>query len=382
VYFRDPEGRRVPLQEAPLLDELYRGLRRLYPPDDVLIIPHAHNPGDWRKNDADMERVVEITSEHGTFEWYGGRFLANGFRVGFVGSSDNQPGLAAVIAPENTPASLFEALRARSCYATTGERMLLDATLCGRSMGRLVALPQRVRIGCKVAGTAPIDAVDVVKNGDVVYSRSYLAYGPEDPTRLQIRFESSSEVLSGYHSPRGARPWRGTIRVEGARLRGFSLPDLANPVSRDLEVGRVPDTPDTLSFDISTRGRSKGIVLELEGASPATRVVVRLEWATEQMSRVDPERRAERLPETEIFLNLGELVEGTVTRRFEVVRHADELTARLLPDDAALDKEFEYTDLETPSAGDYYYLRVRQEDGGMAWSSPWWIVGSDTEEAS
>jgi hypothetical protein len=34
---------------------------------------------------------------------------------------------------------------------------------------------------------------------------------------------------------------------------------------------------------------------------------------------------------------------------------------------------FTYTDLEKPKAGDSYYVRVRQVDGSMAWSSPWWI---------
>ena len=35
---------------------------------------------------------------------------------------------------------------------------------------------------------------------------------------------------------------------------------------------------------------------------------------------------------------------------------------------------FEYRDLEPPAGESYYYLRVVQEDGNMAWSSPVWIV--------
>ena len=35
--------------------------------------------------------------------------------------------------------------------------------------------------------------------------------------------------------------------------------------------------------------------------------------------------------------------------------------------------DFEYTDLEDPKPGDYYYIRVTQLDGGRAWSSPFWI---------
>ncbi|MEZ5392868.1 MAG: DUF3604 domain-containing protein [Bryobacterales bacterium] len=90
VFFRDmPAGRRrVANQQAPLLSELYAGLRKDNKTEDVLIIPHAHQPGDWDMSDPDMERLVEIQSGQGTFDWFGNRYLRNGFRVGFVGASD------------------------------------------------------------------------------------------------------------------------------------------------------------------------------------------------------------------------------------------------------------------------------------------------------
>ena len=40
-----------------------------------------------------------------------------------------------------------------------------------------------------------------------------------------------------------------------------------------------------------------------------------------------------------------------------------------------MDVEFEYTDTESAEEGDYYYVRVTQLDGGMAWSSPIWVGG-------
>ncbi len=151
VFFRDvPKRLRVPNQQAPLLDELYAGLRRSNRSNDVLVVPHAHQPGDWTNSDGDLERLVEIQSGHGTFDWFGNRYLANGYRVGFVGASDNHlghpgysgatnrqlGGLAAALAPENTAPAIFNALRDRATYATTGERIILDATLNGARMGR------------------------------------------------------------------------------------------------------------------------------------------------------------------------------------------------------------------------------------------------------
>ena len=118
VLFRSPDRERVPVQEANRLPLLWEGLRGANDPADVLVIPHAHSAGDWTQSDGELERVVEIYSEHGTFEWYGNMFLRNGFEVGFLAASDDHrakpgapqghfqasligvPGLAAVRAGE------------------------------------------------------------------------------------------------------------------------------------------------------------------------------------------------------------------------------------------------------------------------------------------
>ena len=39
----------------------------------------------------------------------------------------------------------------------------------------------------------------------------------------------------------------------------------------------------------------------------------------------------------------------------------------------ALEAEFEYVDKAEICPNDYYYLRITQEDGNMAWSSPVWV---------
>ena len=58
--------------------------------EDVLIVPHAHQAGDWRLSDPEMERLIEIQSTHGTFEWFGNYYgnadMAS--RVSFWGGRD------------------------------------------------------------------------------------------------------------------------------------------------------------------------------------------------------------------------------------------------------------------------------------------------------
>ncbi|MEJ2088114.1 MAG: hypothetical protein P8Y69_06500 [Gammaproteobacteria bacterium] len=56
VLFRTPEGRdRIPVQFYPTLSRLYAGLRSAHDPEDVVIIPHAHQAGDYR-NEAGSAR--------------------------------------------------------------------------------------------------------------------------------------------------------------------------------------------------------------------------------------------------------------------------------------------------------------------------------------
>ena len=120
ILFRTPEGREtVPAQNANRLPLLYAGLHAANDPEDVLVIPHAHQSGNWAQNDPELEKLVEIYSMHGSFEWFGNMYLKRGHEVGFVGASDthqakpgyNHPmfhpsrlgqvsGLAAILAPQ------------------------------------------------------------------------------------------------------------------------------------------------------------------------------------------------------------------------------------------------------------------------------------------
>jgi hypothetical protein len=82
VLFRTPDARdRVPVQFFPTLSKLYQGLRASADPEDVVIIPHAHQAGDYRQNDPELEPLVEIMSQHGNFEWFGRMYLEHGHQV-------------------------------------------------------------------------------------------------------------------------------------------------------------------------------------------------------------------------------------------------------------------------------------------------------------
>jgi hypothetical protein len=336
-----------------------------------------------------MERVVELQSGHGTFEGFANAYLKNGFVVGFIGSSDNHlqhpgyssgtnrqlGGLAAVLADENIPDALFDAMRERSCYATTGERIIVDTEMGGAPMGTLLAEDADRKLRCSVMGTAPIDTIELIKNSEVVFSRRYLEPELTNHALVQLMFFSSTNVAEaeeGHFNPRGARPWQGTIEVRGARLAGFTKPWFYSPETYTVE--RDGADPNILVFPTNTRGRGKGLLLELAGVTPGTELVVHLEGVKEAAPSPGPrERSPERLPAVDLPFSLGELANGVQVHEFEVVNNVDSVSAQLVPADAALDRRFEYVDLDDPAPGDYYYLRVTQVDGARAWTSPVWF---------
>lgn len=84
-----------------------------------------------------------------------------------------QPGLTAIMAKQHQRDSLFEALYQRRCYATTGERILLDFMICNFPMGSEISATQKPGLAINryvhgfVAGTAPVVKIEVIRCGKV-----------------------------------------------------------------------------------------------------------------------------------------------------------------------------------------------------------------------
>jgi hypothetical protein len=388
VFFRSPGRRRVAIQEAPRLEQLYAGLRAGAREADVLVVPHAHVAGDWRKNDAGIERIVEIASNHGTFEWFGNRYLENGFKVGFIAAADDHRsrpgrtgvrpdttqtgGLAAVLAPEKTPDAIFDALRDRATYATSGERIVMDATANGRLPGSEQRAGGALAIACRVMGTAPIDHIDVVRNGEVAFSRSYLTAPLASRVWVQVSFESSSAVYGDrLDNPRGYRPWKGTLKVDGARVLRVATPGFVNTYRSRAEID--PADPSLVRFQTETRGRRDVMLVELDGATSSTRFEIELEPGRERRAAPVLVRPLTDIPAMQATFPFDELASGRLERPVPVDVHPDRILIQTVDPDAPLDQQFEWRATEPPAPGDYVYLRVTQLDGGRAWSSPFFF---------
>lgn len=96
-----------------------------------------------------------------------GKFASDGFR-------QYQSGLTAVLSKDLSRDSIFEALRERHCYATTGAKMLIGLNLAGAIMGDELSLSQKPGLEYNrhltgfVAGTAALERVELIRNGEIL----------------------------------------------------------------------------------------------------------------------------------------------------------------------------------------------------------------------
>lgn len=206
VYFRsgDVDPREVPGEFSLHPEALYRHYRGRR---DVLMIPHHVKVWtDWTFHDPELEPLMEIYSSWGQSEhpgsdlWSKGQTegagaweaLRRGYRLGMIASSDTHVGmpgrtfpgsrqwhtpfsggLCAIWARDLTRESLFDALRARRCYGTSGARIALTFSVGGHEMGSDVrgqsATGPRA-VDLRVAGTAALAKVEILRDTEVVHT--------------------------------------------------------------------------------------------------------------------------------------------------------------------------------------------------------------------
>jgi hypothetical protein len=158
---------------------------------DALTFPHhmkfIHGT-DFTIPPNAMEPVMEVCSRWGISE-YGGEHsaqyaLSQGRRMGLIGGTDNhlgQPGSGthghnegrgwtAVLTQSLEREAIYSAIRHRRCYATTGAKILVFFALGEILMGEETRGWKGDRtFQITAAGTAPIEKVEVIRNGDVVF---------------------------------------------------------------------------------------------------------------------------------------------------------------------------------------------------------------------
>ena len=354
-----PEDDRSPAHPASVL---FERLHRHVGADNAIVAAHVGGRyADVRQfHDADLCRLVEVASCWGVFEWLLWDALDAGQIVGVVCNSDGHKGrpgaegpgagefgiaggLTCVLARELTRDAVFDALRERRCYGTTGPRIDLSFQVDRQPMGSLLEVDGDVTASASVEATGPIESLTLLRGRETVAVVHPPAFDDlASSRRIRARWEGAR--IRG----RGRRvTWSGAICVEGTKIeqaRTFAFDSAAD--------GITEQTDREVRFRSQTTGDADGIDLWLD--------------------QTERGRIAFDSPVGRCQANLEELAPqrtwsfGGMDMRVTIQRYPEQVTERALSLSSALSPP---TGQRTP-----YLVKATQVDGHMAWSSPVYVT--------
>ncbi len=351
-------------------DELWSSLRR-HPNYPAITIPHhpgsAMIPYDWNYYDAEYLRLVEVFQacrgnyeQQGCFRQYSdgtldGTFVLDGlkrdYRFGLIASSDHGNGASYVgaFAERLDRQSVFEALHSRRVFGATTRDVMVDVRVAGAFMGSEVTHTGPVEIDVLARGFRDLARVELVRNGETIRSEEPDLHLPEGWVQMPLRVEFGQSATN--------TDWSGHVRIAGGRIlqTPFWGPEVVS--ADEQEVRWVASTK---TFGEPYGSQRGGIEVTLIGPPEAT---------------VDVET-----PQGSVSVPLGKLLIDVVEIAGWRPGGGRVLLQRGTGGLASLGStEQRLTWTDEPGGSAYYYVRVIQVDGEMAWSSPVWVVaGSAT----
>ncbi len=365
-----------------------------------ILVPHhpanrlGHRGIASASINTEISPVLEIHSEWGCAEHdrapqpykrhtEGGRwtrhtlqhYLNEGHRLGVIASTDDhlgfpggyREGLAAVKVHELSREAIFDAIKNRRTYAVTGDRIELDFFLNGSMMGQSIPYTRDREIHASVNGWDQIDRVEVVKNGRVIHRDFPVDKLPagniwDKPVVIRFEYGWGPWPALGWG---GTADWDFVLEVKGGRIKGFHPCFTSGPLDefrRDRIVNHDEHSVHVQSHTALKQQiddySQKALVLRIQGDA-STKIVVNC-------------TKPRKCSITQSFAELSESNEMLFTAPF--------------PWESAMLHRVVYHDNWSTSFGaedegdgahtDWYYLRVFQSNGEMAWSSPIWVESS------
>ncbi len=333
-------------------------------------------------HDGALETAVEVHSAWGTFEWILWDAFDKGYRVGVVANSDGHKGrpgadypgasffgarggLTCHLAPRLDRDAIFECMRRRHHYGTTGNRMALDVSVTTMSAAALferdpaidpgaglsptrhlimgdiarVALGENeVELRVELTGSAPIERLDVFVGRELIET-----VRPFDVADLGARVRL---VYEGAQVRGRARTcvWDGALEVSGNEIARAQMVNNWN-----LDRGIQSQDTQSVSWKAVTTGNFGAADLWL-----ADRAAGELNIATAHVSACVAVQD----------IGLEDLVfdAGGLERRLRFFRLPDRLSQTHMAHKMRIKLK--------PQGDTPLFVRVTQDDGHRAWSSP------------
>ena len=136
-------------------------------------------------------------------------FMAEGkdvdvlFWVGSAGSFDER-------AKSFEKNDIWDALTNRHCYATTGERILVDFKMGNKIMGDVFSYTGKRSFRLKIIGTSPIEKVLLKRKEKIIDEKIISSYSSEHSNRYRILWEGCTKRGTSRHQK---LPWDGYLKT-------------------------------------------------------------------------------------------------------------------------------------------------------------------------
>ncbi|MEM7376847.1 MAG: DUF3604 domain-containing protein [Pseudomonadota bacterium] len=351
--------------------------------EDCVLYAHVGGrPADiGTAEHARLRTAVEVHSDWGTFEWILTDAFDLGYRVGVVCNSDGHKGapgacypgasefgaysgLTCFIADDLSRASIFNAMRSRRHYGTTGCRMHLEVTADLGAGGAVYPVDPRIddtpavpsdtaqmgdivrldgdRLDLSVAADthAPIERIDVLNGRDTVMTlRPYRA---GEASRVRVIWEGAE-----YRGRGRTTHWQGTLRCSAARITAI------RPINHwNLERTIALKDDHTVRFDAVTTGNFGGCDLWLDDTTGLLEIDTNLVRGTCALADIG---------DTDTVFDAGGL-----ERRIRVFRLPEHMDARHLTERLPI--------ALVPGCDNPLWVRATTEDGFVGWSSPIYVT--------
>jgi hypothetical protein len=413
VYYLD-DG---PLDYSKTIEELYANIRK----NNGIAIPHhtgyqvGERGKDWNYFDEELSPVAEIYSSHGSSEGVSApRFLDSninmgpgtsggtildglnrGYKFGIIASGDNHRdfpgvwgnGLVAVFAKELTKEAIWDAIKKRRAYGVTGDRIQLYFSINGHIMGEAFNSRNKADINVEVTGSDAIDTIQIIKNGKVIYTYFHYEkkFEPKGEIRVKIRLQCGWGPTSfyGFKNLR-VKELSGSFKVSDGEIISVEpcytyfgqKVKFVSPNEYNFKFKIQPRTPlDPLTTQ-HHRTNLQGAIFEIK-AHPESSITIQVNAKTVEFSlkeAIERERLIALIDEAKLA------IQDNFGLRPEEIENPDIFWHNAWKIRVSKAVPFEryhakvnYIDNENQEGENYYYVRVIQSNGQMAWSSPIWI---------
>lgn len=254
-----------------------------------LLIPHV---GGRRCNlswhHPQLERLVEIGSAWGQFEWLLQDAVRRGWKLGVSANSDEhrgrcgggvpgtavfgtRGGLTGILAPSTTRDDVAKALRSRRTFATTGQRLVgLISTTDGLSFqGDEVELESKgsVELDYHFLGEKGFSSIEAFDASGLIWRRHFWSEAKSPATILRVTW-GGARLYDRYREA----IWNGTITVsEDSVVKGVSP---FGGFENNVEDSAIKESDHTVRFSSKTSGDLDGVNIVLEGDRAPSSIVV------------------------------------------------------------------------------------------------------------